>query len=254
MGAPLHPALTAPILLTRLMLMLHAYSAGWGRRRAVTQTALWPPKLTCTSLENAMASVPAPGIIAVEAIWSVENEMCENTFHYHFGGTIDVALLQLIMTTYQTWAAAHLGLWTTVTELVKMQARDLTSTSGASVIDNLTTPVIGTDASTVMPNNVSFALKRQSGIRGRANRGRLFMLGMGQDNLDASQQSLTGAAAANYVTTYTDLLLAQLADSGVTEVILHRALGTSTPVIGYAYSDLFVDSQRRRLPGHNRHH
>lgn len=201
-----------------------------------------------------MAPPPAPGIIAVEAVWNQEDQPCENTFHYHTSSTIDVALLQAIMSTYQTWAAAHPAMFSNVCALIKMQARDLSSSSGASVIDNISPPVLGTNASGNLPNNVSFALKRQTGIRGRANRGRLYMIGLPQDNMQSGNQDIKSTSADNFVSNYTNLLLAQLSDNSVTEVIYHKAHGTGTPVIGYAYTDLVVDSQRRRLQGHNRHH
>jgi hypothetical protein len=60
--------------------------------------------------------------------------------------------------------------------------------------------------------------------------------------------------AITLATQLDELRLAQLSDNGATEVILHRADGTHTPVTQYVCSDFVIDSQRRRLPAHNRHH
>lgn len=201
-----------------------------------------------------MAPVPAPGIVALEAIWTQQGQPCENTFNYAVSGGVTVAKLLAIIGSYTAWASANPSAWDSDSQLVKLQARDLTSTSGASVIENVTPPISGTDATTPVANSVTFALKRQTGVRGRANRGRVYLIGVPSSKFNAGFNSLTSAAAAGYIGIYNDLLSRMLTESDATEVILHRALGTGTPVLSYAYSDVFTDSQRRRLPGHNRHH
>jgi hypothetical protein len=200
-----------------------------------------------------MPAPPAPGIAALEAIWNIEGQICENTFHYTVAGGIDVAALNSIIACYENWVSTHPTLWHNASQLVKMQARDLTSSSGASVEANVTPPVSGTGGAGAQPNNVTFSLKRQTGLRGRKMRGRVFLLGIPTTSLDVGAQTLLVAVAAAYATAYNALLSSMLSAANATEVILHRSLGTGTQVTNYVYADLYMDSQRRRLPGHNRH-
>jgi hypothetical protein len=201
-----------------------------------------------------MTTPVAPGIVAIETVWEQENQPVENTFHYHVTGTIDATVLQNIAQTYATWANTNKAHFNAACQLVKITGRDLSSANGASLIYNVSPPIIGTNAGTPLPNNVTFALKRETGLRGRANRGRVYFIGLTAGDLQSDQQQIVSGSATTWATMFTTLMTSQFTANGAQEVIYHKALGTGTPVIGYAYADLFVDSQRRRLPGHNRHH
>lgn len=201
-----------------------------------------------------MPAPPAPGIITLDAIWTQANEPVENTYHYRFGGTIDIALLNAIAETYEDWVQANQFLFSSDCAWIKAYVADLTSTSSASVEYNPGAPIDGTDPGAALPNNVTWALKRLTAKKGRANRGRIYWIGMTAADLDPSSQQITAARATLRVTAGLALMAAQLTDNGVQEVVYHKAAGTGTDVVSYGYSDLFLDSQRRRLPGHNRHH
>jgi hypothetical protein len=200
-----------------------------------------------------MPAPPAPGIVALDAIWEVEGQVMENTFNYSVTGTIDLAKLNAMAQTYATWAAAHNNLFSSVSELVKIYVADLTSSTSDSVEYNVSPVVDGLNVSGNLPNNVTFSLKRMTGQKGRSKRGRIYLIGLSENLLSSSRQEMLGSQAGNYVTNYGTLLAAQETDNGAQEVVYHKALGTGTAVIGYGYADLFLDSQRRRLPGHNRH-
>lgn len=201
-----------------------------------------------------MPLVPVANVAALDVIWIQANQPVENTFHYQFAAPPTEAELRAIQDTYSSWAGAHSSLFSNNCQLVKMQSRDLTSSGGLSVEGNVIPPVAGTNASGQMPNNVTWALKRQTGFQGRAMRGRIFIIGIAHNMLDAGFQEIEPASAASLVAAYDTLMNSQFTDNGADEVIVHKALGTKTHVTGYAFSDLFLDSQRRRLPGHNRHH
>lgn len=197
--------------------------------------------------------VPAPGVVSLDAIWVMDQQSMENTFHYHIGVAATSAILQGICNTYITWASANSALWTTAATFVKCYARDLTTQTG--LVEEVVPPgpgIHGTDAASPLPNNVSFALTRRSGHAGRANRGRVFAFGITSAQMNG-ENSLAASRAGTYRSLYDGLMAAQLSDNNATEVILHRKLGTFIEVEQYGFSDLFVDSQRRRLPGHNRH-
>lgn len=200
-----------------------------------------------------MTFVNAPGIVTMGAIWSLDGERAENTFNYKVTGTIDVAKLNAMATTYATWAAANVAQFTDTALLLLVYMRDLTTQFGLTLDFTPTSTIQGTNASGLLPNNVTFALKRETGLAGRKNRGRIYWLGV-NSNQRGAPQTLLSATANAWVGLLNNLMNSQASSNSAQEVIYHRALGTGTPVIGYTYTDLTLDSQRRRLPGHNRHH
>lgn len=80
------------------------------------------------------------------------------------------------------------------------------------------------------------------------------MIGLTEGNLQSDGQQIVATVPPTFVTGYNTLMASQLSDNAATEGILHKATGAITPVTGYAFADLYLDSQRRRLPAHNRHH
>lgn len=200
-----------------------------------------------------MTFVPAPGIIQLNAIFQQAGQSTENTFHYHTGATIDRALLQAMATTYLMWFTANAGLFSNAVALTLIYLRDLTTQESQTFDFVPHTTADGTRTSPMLPNNVTLAIKRETGLAGRSRRGRIYWPGITEDMQSSSNEILTGTAATLAVQLNT-LLSSQLSDNSVTEVIYHRKVGTGTPVVGYTITDLNLDSQRRRLPGHNRHH
>lgn len=200
-----------------------------------------------------MTTPAAPSIVALNAIWQSANENVENTYHYHVAGTIDTAKLTAMANTYKDWVAAHVILFATQAAFIKVYLEDLTSSSSASLEYNPPAVIDGTDDGNILPNNVSFSIKRMTGLRGRANRGRIYWIALTEASLDSSGQQITKPRADVRVTACNDLLAAQFSANAAQEVIYHKALGTGTAVTSYTYADLFLDSQRRRLPMHNRH-
>lgn len=199
-----------------------------------------------------MPFVAAPGIVSIDAVWTIDQQPVENTFHYKPTVAITRDLLSSMCNTYITWANASIGNWSTQTGLLKVLARDLTTQAGLTFEAQPVPPVTGHNASQPLPNNVTIAIKRQSGLAGRALRGRVFHFGMAEDFLQEFN-TLSVSFGNTLVAAYEGLMTAMVADNEAPEVILHRKLGTSTPVANYVLTDFTLDSQRRRLPGHNRH-
>jgi hypothetical protein len=200
-----------------------------------------------------MPFVPAAGVVSMAAIWSLDNQNVENTFNYHVGATIDIAKLTAMATTYATWANTNKIDWPNNCQLLKLYLRDLTTQSGAVEEFVPVSAIVGTKTGTPLPNQVAFAIKRQTGLAGRKNRGRLYQFGITDTDRSDDNHIATSRVLA-WITHYNTLLASQASDNGAAEVILHRATGTYTAVLGYNYADLTIDCQRRRLPDHNRHH
>jgi len=200
-----------------------------------------------------MPFVAAPGIVQLNGIMTLGGQNAENTFHYKPSGTINVALLTAMAVTYVNWWAAHAGLYSNTVGLTLVYLRDLTTQTGLTLDYAPSTTTNGTRTAQPLPNNCTLAIKRETGLAGRANRGRVYWVGICEDML-SDANTLVHAVAANLAASLNTLLAAQLSDNSAQEVILHRHVGTGTPVVGYVETDDTIDSQRRRLPGHNVHH
>lgn len=199
------------------------------------------------------AFVPAPQVVSLDAIWIQNGQNCENTFYYHMGHAVTLADLVAIGAEYIAWAAGTPEIWNTHCSLLKVYMRDLTTQFGL-VWQAVPDPaIVGTSAGTPTPNNVTIAIKRESGLAGRANRGRVYHIGLDEGHF-SDTNTVSSAFGATLMNRYHNLLTGMAGTPGATEVILHRKLGTHVDVQGYVLTDLTVDSQRRRLPGHNIHH
>lgn len=200
-----------------------------------------------------MAFVPAPGICEVDIIWNQAGQHTQNTFHYRKAATGPSDLIALCNTALADIAAHWTGLLSTHVSVVEAYARDLSSQNSWTVTQVPTAPIVGTDATELHPNNVSFAVKRQTGLAGRKMRGRVYWPGIPDDFLTETN-TMDTVKAGDLTIVLTGLMTQQVTDNAAQEVILHKATGIGTNVIGYVTSDFTLDSQRRRLPGHNIHH
>lgn len=200
-----------------------------------------------------MPFVPAPGVVQMSTILTWNSERCENVFHYHTSATIDAALLHNMANQYVIWFGAHEADFSNTVQLSLIYLRDLTTQFGLTLDFAPTTSLDGSRTSPSLSNNCSIAIKRQSGLAGRKNRGRLYHIGLTQDLKD-SNNTIIPSQAAGIANDYNSFMSDMLTDWGMQEVILHRKDGTFTPISNYTLTDFVIDSQRRRLPGHNRHH
>lgn len=201
-----------------------------------------------------MPFVAAPNCVSLALRMLLDSEPVENTFHYRLPAPATADNLAAIIAGAFTYYGAHRGNFNQVWFLTNAYARALDTAASPSVELNPAAVIQGSDVSELQPNNVSFALTRFTGLAGRANRGRVYHPGISRD-LMAHNNFIDAAQAIQLVAFYDGFLTAELATTAAAqEVILHKATGTHTDVLGYRYADLALDSQRRRLPGHNIHH
>lgn len=201
-----------------------------------------------------MAFTPAPNCVELDIIASLDGQPIENTFHYRLPAPATAAQLVIGINALFARYAAAAGLLSDHYQLIKGYGRALDTANSPSTEVNPAAAIAGTDGSGPLPNNVSFALTRRTGLAGRKMRGRLYWPGLTQ-GMKGGDNVVTNAwaqLAVNWANT-TITTMAALAPSFV-EIILHKADGTHNDVVSYGFSDLNMDSMRRRLPGHNIHH
>lgn len=200
-----------------------------------------------------MPFVAAPNVVQLALICTQDNEPIENTFHYRMPAPASLADLTAMANTADTYWAAHNAFWPSNLSVIKYYLRALDSSTAPSFEKNPATAIDGTRTGNVWPNDVTLACTRYTGLAGRKNRGRVYWMGICD-----TDTSGPNTIAPSFVTNILGILAGfQTAMAGGTpsaiEVILHRTDGTHNDVIGWRVSDFFLDNQRRRLPGHNRH-
>lgn len=201
-----------------------------------------------------MPFVAAANCIELAVIALQDNQPVENTFTFRLPAPATLANLTTLAGVVDTWVQAHKGQWPTNVTIEKYYLRALDSAGAPTYEQNPSVATDGTKAGTALPNDVTFSVTRYTGLAGRKNRGRLYQIGLVQTDLSGAN-TVDATRAAGMITTYEALRTAMLAATpSATQIILHRADGTHVDVIGHRYADLFLDSQRRRLPGHNIHH
>ena len=205
-----------------------------------------------------MAFIPCPGIVEVEMQYTMELEFCENVYHVSVSGTIDQSALSALVTIFQNWENASASpLRSNQCALHTIRARDLTTQNAQELIHTVSPAISGTNTANPAPNNVTIATAMRTGKAGRSYRGRSFWIGVtdsmySANNIVSALQTAIlaayGALQSSLNTASTPLVVLSRHTGGAP-----RGSGIGTAVTSFSM-DTVMDSQRRRLPEHNRHH
>lgn len=210
-----------------------------------------------------MTFVPLPNTAEVDMIYTSGGQNVENRFYFEAPAPWDVAGLGTLATAMSTWESGTAKpMRNTGTELILIRAVDASTQNGPGV--EVGQAIVGTNAGASTPNNVTICVKLGTGLTGRSFRGRHYWLGMSVSMIDPSLSgnTITSAAQIAIVAALAKFLPGGGAGlpSGTQWVVASkfankapRATGVVTPIINVGLSDTYFDSQRRRLPGHNRH-
>lgn len=200
--------------------------------------------------------IPAPGVVAIEAVYTCNGQKCENVYHALMGDgatqptdaqkhAIAGALIGWENTTAK--ASRH-----NATQLELVRVRDLNVAAGTTVEQTADPPVVGT-AGAGVPNNVTVAIKWTTAFGGRSFRGRTYHVGLPLSVTVGNQ--LTNAGQTFLLATYASFRDAMEAVTGLQLVVVSyahnkfwRSTALATHITGRAI-DINLDSQRRRLTG-----
>lgn len=199
-----------------------------------------------------MAFVPFVNVVKLEIIYRWDNQIVENVLHYLCESTPDPDMLENLCQNFLIeWNSFFKPLIHNTVTLVALRATSLNSDSAPSLEYVTGMPIAGTLAGTVVPNNVTVAVKLLTNLRGRSYRGRVYWVGM------ASSQFTGNVVSSGFRTALGAALNAVIIISGATDFRLvvasrtsggvERAEGVATPVVAAAVNPT-LDSQRRRLP------
>lgn len=199
--------------------------------------------------------IPAPHVASVEFIYTLNTVVAENQIHVLAATDFDDSMVAQLWDTCKAWWSTtykqQISTGCTFNRLkVKAQHSDT-----APLLDTAILPVvIGVDSQTPLSNNASFALKLATGLAGRSARGRWYVAGL--TALHSNNGVTMGGAKASALVSALQTLINDLGGISMELCITSyrhngawRAEAVSYPVTGVSYTDLSIDSQRRRLAG-----
>lgn len=141
--------------------------------------------------------------------------------------------------------------------LQSIKGTDLgTAGGGTQVLYTTGLPEAAAGGAQALPNNCTLAISLRTTQTGRSHRGRLYHVGMTTLFMDATDSSRVGAAVLTQLMTDYNDLKTRIEASRVGHT-LHWVIVSWKLIDSFAIDhiqiDPVIDSQRRRLPGHNRH-
>jgi hypothetical protein len=201
-----------------------------------------------------MPFVPIPSTIRVEVVYSWDGQICENVFHVSTPNAINEAELDAVQEIFKDWYETYLSTTQSQTvSLVKYIVLDASDQYGVAKEYPPGLVYQGSISTTPsLPNNVTFALRWNTGLRGRSFRGRTYHVGLVEGLV--TQNAVNNDSLVSIVGSYGELL--DMLDASSRSLVVAskfqgnapRTTGLATPIVTVT-ADGVIDSQRRRLPG-----
>jgi len=190
---------------------------------------------------------------------TVDGQLVENKFYAQAADAVTAAMVQEIANIVETWFFSQLLPSLAATyQHTRTIARDISVDSSFEFIDSSHTGAVGGLGGVALPNNVSIAVHRDTGLSGKKAKSRIYMYGLVNSDL-VSMNTLSTAASAALITIFNALRTAVLAGTESTYTYgypqriidgVKLTTGNFIEVLSHSFIDLTLDSMRARLPGH----
>lgn len=205
-----------------------------------------------------MAFQAVPDTVEVAIVGTLAGELCINKLYVHADAGVTSDLCDDVALFTDDWVAAtwldFVGSKYTFTRVV---ARDLTTEASFESVSNVNTGATGAGGSDTAPNNRTFAVHRKTPFSGKKQKSRIYVPSI-PNAATTDANHISGASADEFV----DALLVWdgIVESYVGTDLQHGyairvrngaplSPGVFEPTTGWSYTDLILDSMRRRLPG-----
>lgn len=205
---------------------------------------------------------PCPGTLQVDMKYVRDAQEVRNVFHI-FKETADhwdVPMINAVLDYFEDtfWPAVKTLLPADIS-LMEFVGTDLTDLDGYRVVRPISPAQPGTGADPGCPNNISLAVRLGAQNRGRGVNGRFFIPALMESQVTGNRVE-AGTVAAWCAALGAIITGIQALDGSPDWVVLSRYLngakrvaGFVRPILNVACSDLYVDSQKLRLPFHKKH-
>jgi hypothetical protein len=203
-----------------------------------------------------MAFIPADNVVAVFMEFTGPDDVIMGwTWNFRFvSGNLNVDNITELGALLADWYDTNMkSLQTAGHALQRIRLRDLTEENSFQVDYSTGLPIVGTRAGNSMPSNAAWALKLSTGLAGRSYRGRVYHFGFAE--ADISGNYIESSYAATVLSAFRQIQVDLAVDNFFQWGVLSRfrdgaplLSGIFTPITSIVYTDLRVDTQRKRLP------
>lgn len=201
-----------------------------------------------------MAFQPVPNTIGADVRCTLFGQQVENTLYFEQTGVPTASQVQACAEMVEEWFVTYVLPALSVSVVYReVYARSLVFAAAPEWTANGQTGDVGTNPVASLPGNVSWVVKFTSGLTGRSSRGRNFIFGIPEDQNVGNQIHPSFAAAMK--DGYEQLMGIAVTNDFVWSIVSRRqnnvqlANGIAYPIVGVGFTDLDLDSQRRRLNG-----
>ena len=202
-----------------------------------------------------MAFQPVPDVARFAVVMDdTAADLFVNVFYFRRTGQWGRSELeQGAATLAQVWVNDVLPLLMRNTRFIRVEARGERAQTDVSYQFVPANPPISNRAGDGLPYYVAFCVTHLTGLTGRYNRGRTYFGPLSEND---QNYNLISQGVANAFVGSLNTIRSQMAAQGWEHVVVSRVFnkvrrteGVATPVIGYRYYDLVLDTQRSRQRG-----
>jgi len=199
--------------------------------------------------------IPAPNTVLLQLFYEQFGQRMENTLHYYKGGGWAPAdLTDLADAAIAHWISDLKPVTSNTVSFLGVKVTDLTTETSGTYETQPSTPQVGSLTGTAMPAGTTFAIKEQTAQRGRSAHGRVYHVGLVINQVSGNQLVATSADAIK--DGWAALVFGIAVDVSAAPVVVSychlnvwRTTAVNYFVLVLRYTDLDIDSQRRRLTG-----
>lgn len=201
-----------------------------------------------------MAFVPALNTLKVDLRGTNNSQLVSNTIYVRTPAAPSAADAEAIGDILlDAWVANMQSKLSNSFTLREFYFTDMSTSSSPTFSYTGGLPLVGTDLSGIEPGNVAYVIGFRTEGRGRSARGRNYISGLPRNAVSANSTTVAfqGAVLAFYSDVAADLITAGYQHVVVSKVSEgeDRPTALVQPVTSYNFTDLNLDSQRRRLNG-----
>jgi len=196
--------------------------------------------------------MPTPiiaNVCKVTVIGTLFGQDVENVWYVGTTGAPDPTEMSAIAGTFQSNYTGILGVLSQDLAIGEINVRYMGDVGGPDFTLAITPAQTGAEPVGSEPGNVCLCVSLRSALAGRRFRGRKYFSGLPTGSVVANT---VDAPLANAVVIAVNQLITDLAAGGTPLQVVSFVGLTSVPVLTAIVTDLFSDSQRRRLTGRGR--
>lgn len=203
-----------------------------------------------------MAFQSVPDTAEIGVLYTLNGVAVQNVFYAELAGGYTLADLAALANSMDsqiqgTWKAQQ----PVEAVYVRVEVRGL-AVENDLIASNNSNAGPGVHAGTPMPNNVTFAIKKTSGLTGRSARGRTYWIGIPEGELTAADENFLNATYVGAVVNAVDSIRSSINGTPLWAPVLvsrftggvARDFGKTFPWVDSVAVDSRLDTQRGRMP------